>query len=151
MKWLQLILFILIPMGIGKLSVLISGDLAAEYAALKLPPFSPPSEIFPIAWSIIYLLLGTGAWLVYRQTGSCRNLKSFAAQIIIGFMWSPIFFGSGLYAAGSVCAAFLAVVVWWMMRDFYKIKKIAGLLQIPYFAWCWYAVYLSFGVWQLNG
>lgn len=143
------------PLLGGKISAVIAGDMQGFYNLLKLPPYSPAPEVFPVAWIILYLLMGFGSWIVYQKAlNQYRSpqyyLLPFAIQLALNFAWTPIFFGLPAYWGGAWLAVLLFYAVGWMIWRFYAISRLAAYLQIPYLLWCAYAAYLSFGVAVLN-
>lgn len=154
-NFLVFLLFLFFPMLGGKISAVIAGDMFGAYNILVLPPYSPLPEAFPVAWAIIYLLMGFGAWAVYhsalyKERNPVYYLLPFSVQLIINFAWTPIFFGMAAYWSGAWLALLLFYAVIWMIVRFYAINRAAAYLQLPYLFWCAYAAYLSFGIAVLN-
>ncbi len=150
----KLIISLLIPLAVGGLSALIVGNDMDIYKDITRPPLSPPSIVFPIAWTILYILMGISLYLVMCEKGNYDNKTKgyvfFATQLIFNFLWSPIFFSAKLYAI-----AFIVLILMWisallMIIYFYKVNKTAGLLQIPYIVWLTFAGYLNLGIYLLN-
>ena len=151
----KLLLFIAVPVLLGGLSGLISGDIGMQYEALVKPPFSPPGIVFPIVWIILYILMGMSAWLACKAAVAAgvskeRVLVPYGVQLFLNIAWPILFFRFQLYPAGALWALFLTVAVVWMILRFHYVCKLAAYLQIPYLLWCLFAVYLSFGVALLN-
>lgn len=115
-------------------------------------PFVLPSIVFPIVWSILYLLMGISAYLVSESNDISKNnaLKTYLVQLIVNSLWTLIFFGFRLYVIGFVWIILLIILVIIMIVQFYRIKKIAGLLNIPYLLWLVFAAFLSFSIALLN-
>ena len=155
MKVFIFVLFLLLPLIGGKISSIFSGDIALQYALINQPAFSPPAITFPIVWSVLFLLMGIGAWLVYnaaikRKLDPQYFLFPFALQLAINYVWSPIFWGLDNFWVGAWLALLLTAAVLWMILRFAYIKPLAAWLQVPYLLWCIFASYLSFGVAVLN-
>ncbi len=151
-QWKPLLISLLISLGIGGISGLIIRGQTGVYQSLNLPPLSPPSWLFPIAWTILYILMGIAAYLVYLSDPKCRKpaLIIYAVQLVVNFIWSPIFFNLHAYLL-----AFIWLVVLWLLlvatiKLFYQCNKAAGWLLVPYLAWITFAGYLSYNVWILN-
>lgn len=146
------ILFCLIPLIGGGLSGLVSMEGMKEFATLRQPPLSPPSTLFPIAWTILYILMGVGAAMVYlADTPSWKPpLTLFAIQLGVNLLWSPLFFALKLRFAAFIWLIALLLLVGYMAWEFKKIRPAAGYLQLPYLLWLLFAAYLNFGVWLLN-
>ena len=145
------VLFLALPLLAGKISALLAGDMAGSYAMLNQPPFSPPAEVFPLVWGVLFLLMGISSWLVYRKALAQKQspqyyLRPYAVQLILNICWSPLFFGLQAYWAGAVLALLLLIVVVAMIVRFNQISRPAAWLQVPYLLWSAFAVYISFGV-----
>ncbi len=118
------------------------------------PPLTPPPAVFPVAWGILYALMGVGAALVFlARPGRDRSLGLglFLAQLGVNFVWSLIFFGVHAYGFALVWLAALLALALLMTLRFLHVSRAAGLLQIPYLLWLCFAFYLNLGVWRLNG
>ena len=136
---------ILIPLAVGGLSALLSRNGMAAYQTLEKPPLSPPGVVFPIVWSILYILMGISSAMIWcsESQEKPQALKLYAAQLAENFFWSIIFF--------AFCWLLLLLVLTAkMVKSFYQIDKKAAYLQIPYLLWLLFAAYLNFGVWMLN-
>lgn len=122
------------------------------YNSLNRPPLSPPSIVFPIAWTILYILMGISIYIIIQ---SKRKLKKNARliyyiQLATNALWTPIFFGFKEYFLAFLWILMLIVFVITMILTFYKISKKAAYIQIPYLLWLLFASYLNFGVFVLN-
>ncbi len=141
-----------IPLAIGSLSGFLVGS-ANGYANLVKPPLSPPGYVFPIAWTILYILMGIASYLALRSTsGKCssRALYFYGAQLIVNFLWSFLFFGLDLQFFSFLWILLLIVLVLFTFYEFYKCSKPAAYLLIPYLIWLVFAAYLNFAIWFLN-
>ena len=152
--WVPYVGWILFAEAVGGLAGLLNRSSMEIYnTSILKPPLSPPAVVFPIAWTILYALMGVSAARVYQTPASAartRGLGLYLAQLAFNFFWSIIFFN--LQAFGF---AFLWLVVLWalilmMAFTFRRVDRPAALLQIPYLAWVLFAGYLNFGVWLLN-
>ena len=146
-----LIIFILIPLAAGSLSALLSGNSAA-YLALNKPPLSPPSFLFPIVWTILYILLGISSYIIYESETPEKNkaLRLYFIQLFFNFFWSIFFFGFSMYLFAFLWLLVLIILIVLMIYQFHKISPVAAYLQIPYLIWCLFAAYLNFMIYQLN-
>ena len=144
-----LIIFILIPLAAGSLSALLSGNSAA-YLALNKPPLSPPSFLFPIVWTILYILMGISSYIIYESETPEKNkaLRLYFIQLFFNFLWSIFFFGFSMYLFEFLWLLVLIIAL--MIYQFHKISPVAAYLQIPYLIWCLFAAYLNFMIYQLN-
>lgn len=146
-----LIIFILIPLAAGSLSALLSGNSAA-YLALNKPPLSPPSFLFPIVWTILYILMGISSYIIYESEDPEKNkaLRLYFIQLFFNFLWSIFFFGFSMYLFAFLWLLVLIILIALMIYQFHKISPVAAYLQIPYLIWCLFAAYLNFMIYQLN-
>ena len=146
-----LIIFILIPLAAGSLSALLSGNSAA-YLALNKPPLSPPSFLFPIVWTILYILMGISSYIIYESETPEKNkaLRLYFIQLFFNFLWSIFFFGLSMYLFAFLWLLVLIILIALMIYQFHKISPVAAYLQIPYLIWCLFAAYLNFMIYQLN-
>jgi benzodiazapine receptor len=120
------------------------------YASLTKPGFTPPNWLFPVAWTIIYLLL---AWAGYRLSlipGSQAVLALWAAQIALNTLWTPVFFGAQRIFAGMVILTLLWIVVAAMVVLALRLDLITGLILFPYLVWLCVAGALNFSIWRRN-
>lgn len=150
----DLLIFVVSAELTGAVSALISGSFKPFYESVENPPFAPPAALFPVVWTILYALMGLGAYLVYRNedAGSDRTaaLGIYVIQLAVNFSWSIIFFRFRLFAAAAVTAALLAILSAAMVIAFRRVNKTAAVINIPYVIWLVFATYLSIGVWILN-
>ena len=123
------------------------------YAGLQKPSWNPPSWLFGPAWSLLYILMAVAAWLVWREGGwkaQGSALRLFLLQWFLNALWTPLFFG--LHRPGL---AFAEIILLWLaiaatLWSFWRVRKLAGLLLVPYLAWVTFASVLNFTIWRLN-
>lgn len=142
------ILIVLLPL-LGGIIVSLLTD-SKSYKVLNKPLLSPPSIVFPIAWTILYLLMGISLLISLKENKESDVIKSFVLQLIFNYLWPILFFTLKMYTFSIVVLLILIVLVINMIINFYKSKKIAGILQFPYFIWLLFALYLNIGVAILN-
>ena len=123
------------------------------YQSLKQPPLSPPGWVFPLAWTILYSLVGVAAYLVWMRDSTGRNgaLFFYGLQLIFNFVWPLLFFNARAYLASLIWLLLLWVLILITTARFFQETKAAGWLMIPYLLWVAFAGYLNAGVWLLNG
>lgn len=117
------------------------------------PPLSPPAVVFPIAWGLIYALMGIGIariWLHPDSVQRSKAINAFVSQLILNFFWSLIFFNAKAYGLAVIWIIILWITVLVMILRYHKLDSIAAWLQIPYLIWLTFAAYLALGVWLLN-
>ncbi|MBA1200689.1 tryptophan-rich sensory protein [Pseudomonas capeferrum] len=120
------------------------------YEELVKPSFTPPKWAFPVAWTIIYLLL---AWAGYRLTllpGSQELLALWAAQIALNTLWTPVFFGAHRIFAGMLIITLLWLVVAVMVVMAFSLDTLSGFLLLPYLLWLCVATALNFSILRNN-
>ncbi|MGL5436761.1 MAG: TspO/MBR family protein [Lachnospiraceae bacterium] len=146
-----LVISILIPLAVGSLSALISGNMSI-YSSLNKPSISPPSYIFFIVWTLLYILMGISSYIIYvsGNANSAKALKIYALQLFFNFCWSIIFFVFSQYQLAFLWLILLIILIIIMIQQFYKINPIAAYLQIPYLLWCIFAAYLNFIILMMN-
>lgn len=151
-KWKPLLLSIAFSLAVGGLSGFLVRNDFASYQDLNKPAFSPPGWVFPLVWTILYILMGISAYIISQTRNSMREpaLFLYVVQLIVNFLWSPLFFGAGWYLFAFFWLLFLIYLVAAMVYDFYKIQPFAAYLQIPYLLWLVFAAYLNLGIWMLN-
>ena len=141
---------ILLPVLIGALvGIITSGSM--DYNMLQKPPLAPPSAVFPIVWTILYILMGISYGILKVNNQTDEEIDwIYYIQLAINALWSIIFFNFKWRLFAFVWIILLAVAIISMIRKFYNKNKIAGLLQIPYILWVIFATYLNFGFYILN-
>lgn len=133
----------------GLIGVGIVRDNLAWYNTLTFPPFTPPNAAFGVAWSLLYILLGVAAFLIFKN--QIRHaLWPFAVQLALNAAWTPLFFGAHQKGAAVLLLLAMLLQSCWLMRAFYKQSHASAGLMIPYQLWLLYAFYLSAGTWWLN-
>lgn len=152
--WKKLIISILIPLAVGGAAALIANGSFKDFEALNKPPLAPPAWAFPAAWTLLYILMGIAAYLVYcseKYPGRIeRALTFYAVQLFMNFCWTPIFFNLKLYLAAFIWLVLLWGAIAGTALLFRFISKPAGWLMLPYLAWVTFAGYLNLGVYILN-
>lgn len=150
----KLIISILIPLLVGGASALLTQNSMKTFESVAKPPLSPPGWIFPVVWTILYVLMGIASYLVKidkgSKTASDSALAIYAVQLFFNFFWSIIFFNLEAYLFAFIWLMVLWVLIIWTTVAFYKINKTAGFLMIPYLLWVTFAAYLNLGIYILN-
>lgn len=152
--WKKLLICLGIPLAVGGLAALISGGGMADYRNLNQPPLAPPGWVFPVVWTVLYLLMGYASYRILTSGAdreqTRRALILYGAQLFVNFLWPVVFFG----LQWRLLAFFILVVLWVLIyltiRVFSKIDERAGDLLLPYILWVTFAGYLNLGVYLLN-
>lgn len=126
---------------------------AGWYAGLHKPSWNPQAWVFGPTWTLLYAMMAVAAWLVWRAGGWKTQrwaLGWFLLQWILNTMWTPLFFGLHRVdlAFADIIALWLALAV--TIGLFWRARKAAGALLIPYLAWVSFAAVLNFTIWQMN-
>ena len=122
-----------------------------DYKTLIKPPAAPPSFLFSIAWTIIYLLLGISYYLYKKNNITNKKTKLiYYISLAINYLWSIIFFILKNYLLSSIWIIILDISLILLLINFYKQYKTSTYLNIPYLIWCLYATYLTIGIFILN-
>ncbi len=147
-----LLLSLAVSLGTGALSALLTRRSMALYESVVRPPLSPPSWLFPVVWTILYILMGVAAYWVWRSDapGRERALTLYGAQLLLNFFWPQIFFNARKFGFALLWIAALLVVLILTVRAFRRVDRPAGWLMLPYVLWVAFASYLNAGVWYLN-
>lgn len=148
-----LIICLLIPLAVGGLAAWLTMGSMAQFAALAQPLLSPPGWVFPVVWTILYLLMGWASFLIWKsgapQAAKKRALGLYGVQLAVNFVWPLLFFRAGLYGFALIWLVILLVLVAETMLAFGRIDRRAAWLLAPYFLWLLFAAYLNAGVWLL--
>ena len=141
---------ILIPVIVGGAVSLITSN-AINYNDLIQPAFAPPSFLFPIVWTILYVLMGVSYGILENKGLVDAEINSiYYLQLTVNALWSFIFFVFKWRLFAFIWILILDALVIDMIIKFYKKDKTAGLLQIPYLLWISFATVLNFAVYLLN-
>ena len=153
-NWKTYLFWIALAEGVGALAGWLTREGTAYYKEfVEKPALAPPAIVFPIAWGILYALMGIGAARVsLTPTSKERSvgLNLFVAQLVVNFFWSLIFFNLRTYALALLWLGLLWVLIIWMIFAFRRCDRWAARLQIPYLLWVSFAGYLNWGVWVRN-
>lgn len=144
---------LLIALGVGGVSALLTNMGMENYKMAEKPAFTPPDIVFPIVWTVLFLLMGISSARIYLSPVSVqrsRGLLIYVLQLAANFIWSLLFFNLQAYGLAFFWLIFLSVLILLMIIVFSKTDKIAAYLQIPYFLWVSFAGVLNFMVWMLN-
>ena len=149
------IVSIVIALAVGGLSALLTMGNMDLYSEITRPPISPPSILFPIVWTALYTLMGISTAIIYGERNAMpaevnRALIVYGLNLFLNFFWSIIFFNMRAYLFAFVWLVALWAVILIMIIKFYRIKPIAGILQIPYLLWVTFAGYLNLAIYILN-
>ena len=145
--------FLLITGVIGGLSALLTNMGMDSYKAAQKPPLTPPDIVFPIVWTILFVLMAISAarvWLTDNSRLRNHGIIVYFIQLFFNFFWSILFFNLKLYFFSFGWLLVLWAMIFFMILSFYKASKTAALINIPYLAWVAFAGYLNLGIAILN-
>ncbi len=142
--------YLFFPLLCGSIIGLIIADFI-DYGTLNKPLLSPPGFLFPIIWSIIYLLLGISYYL-FKTNNSCtiKESKIYYTQLGVNLLWSIFFFVFKWRFFSIFWTILLLILVIYLLYLFFQRYKLSGYLNIPYLLWLIFATYLTIGVYILN-
>lgn len=150
----RLIICLAIPLVVGGAAGLLTMNSMEAFEALNQPPLSPPGWLFPVVWTVLYVLMGIASYLVSVSDApheeKARALWTYGIQLAFNFLWPIAFFNLKWYLF-----AFLWLVILWILilitaLRFGGIRKPAGYLLVPYLLWVAFAGYLNLGIYLLN-
>lgn len=147
-----------LPLVVGGIASYFTSDAMAQFGAFRQPPLAPPAWLFPVAWTALYLLMGTASYLLYalvpadnKQAQMRRMaLGIYAVQLVINFAWSLVFFGANAHwLAFGLLMTMWALIITLVVLSF-RISKAAGWMLVPYLVWTTFAAYLNLMIGILN-
>jgi tryptophan-rich sensory protein len=152
---LKLVVSLTIPLAVGGLSGFATARGVAEwYPTLAKPSFNPPSWVFGPVWTVLYIMMGVAAFLVWRTGLDVHGVKialiAFAIQLALNGLWSILFFGMQQpgWALVEIVGLWVAIGITTVL--FWRIAPLAGGLMVPYWAWVSFATVLNASLWWLN-
>jgi len=139
-----LILSILIPNAFGFIGNLL-GNSSNGFDQIIQPTFTPPAIVFPIIWVILYTLMGISSYIIYTSDNPNKNkaLLVYGIQLVLNSLWTLFFFRLNWFLFSFFWIILIIIFVGWMIYEFSKINKTAGLLQIPYLVWLLFAAAIN--------
>jgi len=128
----------------GIVSLLVSFDM---YSKINLPSIAPPAILFPIVWTILYLMMGISLFL---NRNNKKNMMIFYIQLAINYLWVFLFFMFEMFLGSFMLIVLLDVLVIYTILEFYKENKASAYMLIPYLLWSVFASYLNWQIFLLN-
>lgn len=153
LRWAVVTVPLILLLGFASGRMAPSGDENAWFVALDKPAIMPPGWAFPVAWSILYILMGLALAIVINARGSRKRtpaLAVFVVQLLLNLAWTPVFFGMHLVVPALVIIGALIAAVLLTIWLFWQVRRTAGLLLLPYLAWICFAFVLLYQIHQLN-
>ena len=152
-RWALFTVPLIVLLGFLSAAVSGSGATGTWYLALQKPALQPPPIAFPIAWTILYILMGLSLAMILNARGSHGRaiaILLFLLQLAANLSWSPVFFGMHKVTFGLVVVATMFVFTLATIVAFRPIRRTAALLMVPYLAWIVFAGYLNWEIRRLN-
>ena len=157
-KIILCIVSIAIPLALGMISSLIARGAMQQFGAMNQPPLSPPAWLFPVAWTILYVCMGLASFFLMNanvtdassRTHRKISIVLYAVQLVLNFVWSPIFFNARLYYVALAVLFIMWLCILAIMIFARKIHKASFWLLLPYILWTTFAAYLNIGIAMLN-
>ena len=142
-------------LAVGGLSAFLTSGSMEVYKTVKTPPLSPPSWLFPVIWTILYILMSISFARVLLERKRSPRMKRntvciYAINLFFNFMWSIFFFDCRAFLFSFVWLVLLWLIIFSMTVNFYRTDKISGYMLIPYLLWVTFAGYLNAGICALN-
>ena len=141
-------------LGVGGLSALLTAGNMDLYSEIVQPPLAPPSWLFPVVWTILFILMGISSAMIFTSDTPKKDignaLTAYGINLFLNFFWSIIFFNMRAYLFAFIWLIALWITILVMIVKFIKIKPPAGYLQIPYLLWVTFAGYLTLAIYFLN-
>ena len=145
---------IAVPLCVGIFSSLITAGNMDIYKEVNTPPLSPPSFLFPVVWTAIYILMGISCGMIWDRRKTDKNAEKglyyYGISLVFNFTWSIIFFNFRMFMPAFIWLLLLLYLIIFTVVYYRRVNKTAAYLQIPYIIWVAFAGYLNFGIWLLN-
>lgn len=153
-NYFSLIIWIVALIAIGgAIGSLTKPEISSWYSTLNRSTLTPPNYVFPVAWTILYGIIGACGWLIWGSQAFFKLsvIKTlYVAQLILNWSWTPLFFHYHLTGFSLVVLLAMDILVVTIIWLAYKKMRAASLLMIPYLSWILFASYLNFYIWQYN-
>jgi len=149
------IIGIALPLGVGTLAAFLTRESMNIYAEITKPPLSPPAILFPIVWTVLYVLMGISSVMIFNSkeanpTAAEKGLKLYILSLILNFSWSIVFFNNRSFGLALVVILILLALIIGTVVNYFKVKPLPAILQIPYAIWVAFATYLNGAILFLN-
>jgi len=156
----RIALAIAVPLCGGFIISLFTRDAMSKFGSFNQPPLAPPAWLFPVAWTVLYVLMGLASYFIWKKGYDSRKVADKSAsktaliiygiQLVFNFVWTPLFFSLGWYWPAFAWLLVMWVLIIVLMMKAYRISRPAFWMLLPYIIWCTFAVYLNCGIAILN-
>src|SRR5690606_17800636 len=144
-----IMLFMLLVVGGGLLIGALTPP-GSWYQALAKPAFNPPGWIFAPVWTVLYVMIAVAGWRIWRREPGGAAMKLWWMQLVLNFLWSPIFFALHQIGLALVVILALLVTILAFIAAAWRPDRLAAGFFVPYAAWVMFASTLNTAIWQLN-
>lgn len=145
---------IAVPVIVGSLSAVLTSSSMKQYNAMPKPPMAPPAYLFPIVWTILYIMMGVAFYYVWTTEADeglrDRAVMYYAIQLGMNFFWSILFFSLSLYLFSYFWLLGMLLITVLCTVCFFRIRIISGVMMLPYILWLSFASYLNCAAYILN-
>lgn len=149
-----MILFILIPLLVGGFSAMLTAEDMKIYETFDKPPLAPPAWLFPIAWTVLYILMGLASGIVFISDAEAdrkrKALRVYFTQLAMNLFWSTLFFTYARYLIALIWLLVMWLLILVTVIRFFRIRKAAGLMMCPLFLWTTFAAYLNLACYLMS-
>ena len=156
----KLLIAVFVPLAVGGLSAFLTKDAMLIFNSIDKPPLAPSGIVFPIAWSILYVIMGISSYIIYNLDINKLNIEQivlrkqtliiYVVQLIFNFFWTIIFFNFSMYKFAFVWLMTLWILVFLYIKTSFELNKISSYLMMPYLVWMTFAGYLNLMIDILN-
>ncbi len=151
---ISLIIWIVVLIAIGSvIGSFTKPEISTWYSTLHRSALTPPNYVFPVAWTILYGMIGACGWLIWRESPSPKLnvIKTlYVSQLILNWSWTPLFFGLHLTGISLIVLGLMDILVFTLILRTSNGIRTVSLLMIPYLSWILFASYLNFYIWWWN-
>lgn len=148
------VISVALALGVGGLSALLTAGNMDLYSEIVQPPLAPPPWLFPVVWTVLFILMGISSAMIFTSDATKRDVNNaltvYGINLFLNFFWSIIFFNMRAYLFAFIWLIALWITILVMIIKFIKIKPLAGYIQIPYLIWVTFAGYLNLAIYILN-
>lgn len=151
-NFLPLMISIIIPLAVGFLSAFVTRNYMNSFDTLTKPRLSPPAWLFPVAWSILYILMGIACYMMIRSRNPLKfyAIILYALQLFFNFFWSIIFFNQQTYWFALFWLMVMWIIIFALVLLNIRVSLSAMFLLLPLLAWTTFAAYLNYSIARLN-
>jgi len=153
-SYISLIVWIVVLVSIGSIiGSLTKAEINTWYSVLNRSPLTPPNYVFPVAWTILYLMIAACGWMIWCQQSFPKLMLIkflYVMQLILNWSWTPLFFRYHLTGLSFACLLIMDMAVAMIVYFSYTRVRLVSLLMVPYLIWILFATYLNFYIWQYN-